>query len=125
MSVGRPRTKQQTVTVRIDPEPTHYIHIPSIDLTFSDVAEVYKERSIGVILTGMGKDGVDGLEKIKAAGGNSIAEDESTCVVFGMPEVAIRRGIVDKVAPVYHIARTLDGNGVMFFLPCSEILFFT
>lgn len=101
------RTKQQTITVRVDPEPSHYIHIPSIDLTFSDVAEVYKDRSIGIILTGMGKDGVDGLEKIKLAGGSSIAEDESTCVVFGMPEVAIRRGIIDKVAPVYHIARLL------------------
>lgn len=99
--------KQQSVTVRIDPEPSHYIHVPSIDLTFSDVANVYKERSIGVILTGMGKDGVDGLEKIKAAGGSAIAEDESTCVVFGMPEVAIRRGIIDKVAPVHHIARLL------------------
>ncbi|GAK57869.1 response regulator receiver modulated CheB methylesterase [Candidatus Vecturithrix granuli] len=104
---GQIRTKQPKVTIRIDPEPSHYIHIPSIDLTFSDVANVYKDKSVGVILTGMGKDGVDGLEKIKASGGSSIAEDESTCVVFGMPEVAIRRGIVDRVAPVYDIARLL------------------
>ncbi len=101
------RRKNHDVMVRIDPEPAHYIHIPSIDLTFSDVARVYQGRSVGVILTGMGKDGVEGLEKIKKNGGRSIAEDESTCVVFGMPEVAIRRGIIDKVAPVYEIADIL------------------
>ncbi len=101
------RQRDHIVRVRIAPEPSNYIHIPSIDLTFSDVANVYKERSIGVILTGMGKDGVDGLEKIKASGGRAVAEDESTCVVFGMPEVAIRRGIIDKIAPVYQIAPLL------------------
>ncbi len=99
--------KNHKVTVRIDPEPSHYIHIPSIDITFSDVARIYKERSIGVILTGMGKDGVEGLERIKKHGGHALAEDESTCVVFGMPEVAIRRGIIDKIAPVYEIAGLL------------------
>lgn len=101
------RHKHHKVIVRIEPEPSHYIHVPSIDLTFSDVAKIYKERSVGVILTGMGKDGVEGLEKIKKNGGISIAEDESTCVVFGMPEVAIQRGIIDKVAPVYDIAELL------------------
>ncbi len=95
------------VVIHIDSEPSHYIHIPSIDITFSNVAEIFQQRSVGVILTGMGKDGVEGLEKIKSYGGYAIAEDESTCVVFGMPEVAIRRGIVDKIAPVYNIADLL------------------
>lgn len=90
--------------VRLDAEPSDYIHIPSIDITFSTIAETYRERSLGIILTGMGKDGVEGLQLIKSYGGKSIAEDESTCVVFGMPEVAIRRGIVDRIAPVYEIA---------------------
>jgi two-component system chemotaxis response regulator CheB len=98
---------RHNVVVCIDPEPSHTIHIPSIDITFMDVAEIYRERSLGVLLTGMGKDGVQGLEKIKSYGGRSIAEDESTCVVFGMPEVAIKRGIVDKVVPVYDIAGIL------------------
>lgn len=101
------RKKSHSVITRIDPEPSDLIHIPSIDLTFSDVADIYQERSLGVILTGMGKDGVDGLQKIKERGGNSIAEDESTCVVFGMPEVAIQRGIIDRVAPVYDIAEII------------------
>lgn len=99
--------KSHSVVAHIDPEPSDLIHIPSIDITFSDVADIYQNRSLGVILTGMGKDGVDGLQKIKEYGGGSIAEDESTCVVFGMPEVAIQRGIVDRVAPVYDIAEII------------------
>ena len=101
------RKKPHKVVVRIDPEPSNLIHIPSIDITFADVAKVYKKRSLGIILTGMGKDGVEGLQKIKDYGGKSIAEDESTCVVYGMPEVAIQRGIVDKIAPVYNIAEII------------------
>lgn len=99
--------KRENVVVHIDSEPSHYIHIPSINITFSDVADVYKQRCVGIILTGMGKDGVEGLEKIKSYGGYVIAEDESTCVVYGMPEVAIRKGVVDKIAPVYDIAEIL------------------
>jgi two-component system chemotaxis response regulator CheB len=101
------QSPRRKVITHIDKEPSHYIHIPSIDITFSDVADIYHQRCIGIILTGMGKDGVEGLGKIKHNGGYSIAEDESTCVVFGMPEVAIRRGIVDKIAPVYDIAEIL------------------
>lgn len=99
--------KAHRIVARIDPEPSDLIHIPCIDLTFTDVANIYRDRSLGVILTGMGKDGVDGLQRIKKYGGTSIAEDESTCVVFGMPEVAIQRGIVDRVAPVYDIAEII------------------
>jgi two-component system chemotaxis response regulator CheB len=101
------RNKSHKIVARIDPEPSDLIHVPCIDLTFSDVAEFYRNRCVGVILTGMGKDGVDGLQKIKDYGGSSIAEDESTCVVFGMPEVAIQRGIVDHIAPVYDIAEII------------------
>lgn len=99
--------KGSKVIANTDPEPSDLIHIPSIDLTFSDVADVYRHRSLGIILTGMGKDGVEGLQKMKAYGARSIAEDESTCVVFGMPEVAIQRGIIDRVAPVYDIAEII------------------
>ncbi len=96
--------KKHAVTTRIHREPSDIIHIPSIDITFSSVADIYGERSLGVILTGMGRDGIQGLQKIKQSGGLSIAEDESTCVVFGMPQVAINTGIVDKVVPLYDIA---------------------
>jgi two-component system chemotaxis response regulator CheB len=101
------RNKNHKVIARIDTEPSNLIHIPSVDVTFSSVAEIYRNRSLGIILTGMGKDGVEGLQKIKNYGGASIAEDESTCVVFGMPEVAIQKGIVDKVAPIHDIAELI------------------
>lgn len=99
--------KKYAIVTKIHREPSDVIHIPSIDITFSSVADIYRERSLGIILTGMGKDGVQGLQKIKQRGGLSIAEDESTCVVFGMPQVAIKMGIVDKVVPVYQIAETI------------------
>ncbi|PID58838.1 chemotaxis response regulator protein-glutamate methylesterase [candidate division KSB3 bacterium] len=101
------QTAQGHVVAQVRAEPSHYIHIPSIDLTFCDVAEIYRQRCVGIILTGMGKDGVKGLEQIKKYGGCSIAEDKSSCVVFGMPEVAIRRGLVDNVASVHEIAGIL------------------
>ncbi len=101
------RDMRKKIIARVDSEPSHYIHIPSIDITFSDVADLYHDAAIGIILTGMGKDGVDGLERIKQNGGRTIAEDESTCVVFGMPEVAIRRGIIDRIAPIHEVAGVL------------------
>lgn len=76
---------------------------PSIDGFMVSVAETYRERSIGVILTGMGKDGGIGLEKIKKAGGLTLAQDERSSVVFGMPKVVIDKGCVDFVLPVKEI----------------------
>lgn len=75
----------------------HYLHYPSIDIMMKSVAEVSGKKSIGVILTGMGEDGVDGLKSIKEAGGKTIAQDEKTSIIFGMPKVAIEKGVVDKV----------------------------
>jgi two-component system chemotaxis response regulator CheB len=99
--------KKHAITTRIHRESPDTLHVPSIDITFNSVADIYGERSLGIILTGMGKDGVQGLQKIKQKGGHSIAEDESTCVVFGMPQVAINMKIVDKVAPIYKVAEVI------------------
>jgi len=70
----------------------------------SSVADLFKGRVVGVVLTGMGRDGANGLRKIKEYGGVTIAEDKSTCVVFGMPKVAIEEGAADVVAPLHEIA---------------------
>ena len=83
------------------------IYRPSCNKLLSSVALAYKENSIGVILTGMGNDGVDGLEEIKIQQGHTIAQDQITSVVFGMPNEAIKKGIVDKVMPLGEIARLL------------------
>ena len=70
---------------------------PRIDTTMITAAEVYGSSSIGVIMTGMGSDGANGMEKIKKNKGSTIAQDEESCLVFGMPKVAIERGCVDWV----------------------------
>jgi two-component system, chemotaxis family, protein-glutamate methylesterase/glutaminase len=83
---------------------------PAADYTMASVAERFKGRTIGVILTGMGKDGAEGAEKIKKAGGTVIAQDKDTCVIYGMPKVAAERGVVDIVAPLDRIAFEITGQ---------------
>ena len=76
---------------------------PSVDVLFTSVAEAAGARAIGVILTGMGSDGAEGMRRMKQAGSYNIAQDEATCVVFGMPKEAIRAGAVDQVMPLGRI----------------------
>ncbi len=80
---------------------------PSVDVLFHSVARVAKANAIGVILTGMGADGADGLLAMKKAGAYTIAQDEASCVVFGMPREAIGRGAVDEVQPLTKIAASM------------------
>jgi two-component system chemotaxis response regulator CheB len=75
-------------------------HRPSVDVMFRSVARSAGRNAIGVILTGMGGDGAQGLLAMKEAGARTIAQDEATCVVFGMPKVAIDVGAVDSVLPI-------------------------
>jgi two-component system chemotaxis response regulator CheB len=69
---------------------------PSVDLTFTSIAEVYRERAAGMLLSGMGVDGAAGLLAIKRAGGKTMIQDESSCVVFGMPRAAIKLGAAER-----------------------------
>ncbi len=77
---------------------------PSVDVLFDSVAAVAGSNAIAAILTGMGADGAQGMLKMKRAGARTIAQDESSCVVFGMPREAIRLGAVDHVLPLSRIA---------------------
>ena len=72
-------------------------HCPSVDVLFSSVATEYSSNAIGLIMTGMGEDGVTGLGQIKQAGGVTLAQDEASSVIFGMPRVALARGYVDEM----------------------------
>jgi two-component system chemotaxis response regulator CheB len=72
------------------------VHLPSADTLLSSLASVYGPTCIGAVLTGMGSDGAAGLLDIRRAGGFTLAQDEETCVVFGMPREAVRRGAVDR-----------------------------
>ncbi len=82
-------------------------HKPSVDVLFRSVAQVAGRNALAVIMTGMGDDGARGMQNLHEAGAQTLAEDESTCVVFGMPHEAIKRGAVDKVLPLYDIADEL------------------
>ncbi|MGR3179448.1 MAG: chemotaxis-specific protein-glutamate methyltransferase CheB [Candidatus Anammoxibacter sp.] len=83
------------------------IYHPSCDALLSSIADISTVGNIGVILTGMGGDGVSGMAKIKATGGATIAQDEKSSVVFGMPKVAIENGCIDKVLSLNEISDEL------------------
>jgi two-component system chemotaxis response regulator CheB len=92
------------LVAELDDGPPVCRHRPSVDVLFRTVAEAVGPRALGVILTGMGADGADGLLTMKKAGASTIAQDESSSVVFGMPKEAIDRGAVDVVLPLSKIA---------------------
>ncbi|MEA5452666.1 chemotaxis-specific protein-glutamate methyltransferase CheB [Leptolyngbya sp. CCNP1308] len=79
-------------------------HCPSVTVMFKSVAAYYRQSAIGVLLTGMGRDGADGLHALALAGGLTIAQDEASCVVFGMPKEAIALGAAQQVLPLGAIA---------------------
>lgn len=79
-------------------------HRPSVDVLFRSTARYAGKNAIGVIMTGMGDDGARGMAEMKAVGAYNIAQDEDSCVVFGMPKEAIKLGAVDKVLPLTEIA---------------------
>ncbi|MBI3399712.1 MAG: chemotaxis response regulator protein-glutamate methylesterase [Deltaproteobacteria bacterium] len=79
-------------------------HQPSVDVLFNSVAIEYGHDAVGVIMTGMGEDGAEGLGRIKAARGATIAQDEESCVVYGMPKVAVERGYADRIVPLNDMA---------------------
>jgi two-component system chemotaxis response regulator CheB len=78
---------------------------PSVDVLFHSVAEAAGDKAVGVLLTGMGSDGARGLLKMRQAGAHTIAQDEATCVVFGMPREAIQLGGAAQVLPLGSIAQ--------------------
>ncbi len=91
------------VIVRQTKEPQH-LFMPSIDIMMDSVVPIFGSDTVGVLMTGMGRDGAEGMVKIKEAGGITIAESEETAVVFGMPQEAINRGAARVVAPNWAIA---------------------
>lgn len=79
-------------------------HRPSVDALFGSASATYGSRAVGVLLTGMGQDGAEGLARMEQSGAHTIAQDEASCVVFGMPRAAIELGAVSEVLPLNQIA---------------------
>jgi two-component system chemotaxis response regulator CheB len=92
------------IMVRITNDPPENSCKPSADYLFRSAAEIFPGRAVAVIMTGMGADGVEGLRLLAKTGSRIIAQDEETCVVFGMPREAINARIVDVIAPLDNIA---------------------
>jgi two-component system chemotaxis response regulator CheB len=82
-------------------------HRPSVDVLFRSVAKFAGANALGIIMTGMGDDGAAGLLEMRKAGAHTLAQDEETCVVYGMPKEAIRRGAVEKTVPLSAIGREI------------------
>jgi len=82
--------------------PVHAVR-PAVDPMMESAAETYASDILGVLLTGMGRDGANGLKAIKQKGGSTIAQDEETSTIFGMPKAAIDDGVADKVLPLQSI----------------------
>lgn len=91
-------------------EKVNYV-IPAIDVAFESAAPIYKDGLLGVILTGMGKDGMVGAKKIRKNGGKVIAEHESTCVIASMPKAVVDNDSANKVVPLHDIPSTLRSEG--------------
>lgn len=93
--------------VRLVDDDGSSLHVPSVDAMMAEVAETYGKASLGVILTGMGQDGVRGLRKLKERGGYVLGQNEATCVVYGMPRAAAKEGLVDRELPLDDISPAL------------------
>jgi two-component system chemotaxis response regulator CheB len=95
------------IFLRVTDDPPENGCRPAVDYLFRSAALQFPGRSVAVILTGMGRDGTDGLRMLKRTGCCSIAQDEASCVVFGMPKEAIQTGLVDTVAPLETIGAAI------------------
>jgi len=91
----------------LDPSPPVRGFRPSCDVLLTSAAEAFGTRTLGVILTGMGRDGARGLKEIRERGGRTIAQDKASCAVYGMPKEAVRLGAAEEVLPLDQIAPTL------------------
>jgi two-component system chemotaxis response regulator CheB len=96
------------LAVLLSPEPGDAKHVPSIDITMKSAARARPGTTFGILLTGMGDDGADGMATIRASGGFTIAESEESCVVYGMPRAAHARGGATWMLPLPEIVTTLQ-----------------
>jgi two-component system chemotaxis response regulator CheB len=95
------------VVAHLDARPFDTLHRPSVDVMFQSAAEVYKQRVLGVVMTGMGSDGKQGAAWIKSQGGLVYTESEETCVVYGMPSSVVEAGLSDRSVPLGEMAQAI------------------
>ncbi|HEY9596688.1 MAG TPA: chemotaxis response regulator protein-glutamate methylesterase [Cyanophyceae cyanobacterium] len=101
------RQADGTVVTHLDARPFDTLHRPSADVLFQSAAEVFRDRVLGVVMTGMGSDGKQGAAWIKAQGGMIFTEAEDSCVVYGMPRSVVEAGLSDKSVPLDQMATAI------------------
>jgi two-component system chemotaxis response regulator CheB len=109
-----------TGRVSLDDGPRIGGYRPCADLTMESAADYAGPMAIGVILTGMGNDGAKGVQAIRAVGGHGIAQDESTAVIFGMPQEAIKTGAIDQILPIDSIYPAIEKR-ILFIYGASRV----
>ena len=95
------------VVAHLDARPFDTLHRPSVDVMFQSAAEIYRQRVLGVVMTGMGSDGKQGAAWVKSQGGLVYTESEETCVVYGMPFTVVEAGLSDRSVPLYGMAQAI------------------
>jgi two-component system chemotaxis response regulator CheB len=102
--------KMSRVDLCVTPEPADALYKPSANVLVTSVAEAMGRRALGVILTGMGNDGRDGIKVLKSKGGRAIAQSDSTCVVYGMPKAIVDDGLADEIVDIDDMADAIMNN---------------
>jgi two-component system, chemotaxis family, protein-glutamate methylesterase/glutaminase len=97
------RRPSSAVAIRLSTNPEGLLHMPSVDVMMLSVAEVYRGTCMGVIMTGMGADGLQGMQAIAREGGVTVGQDEASCTVYGMPRSCAEAGFLDRVVPLMRI----------------------
>jgi len=101
------RSDNSRATVCLSDKPENQLHVPSVDIMMQSVAAAFGSQVMGVIMTGMGSDGAQGMDAIHRAGGFTVGQDESSCTVYGMPRVCAEMNILDRVVPLSQITREI------------------
>ncbi|WP_320174839.1 chemotaxis response regulator protein-glutamate methylesterase [Maridesulfovibrio sp.] len=102
--------KVSRIDLIVTPEPREALYKPSANVLVSSVAKAVGRRALGVILTGMGNDGRDGIRELKSKGGRAIAQSDSSCVVYGMPKAIVDDGLADEIVDIDDMANAIINN---------------
>ena len=103
MHMSVQRRSDSRALICLDTHPDDRPHIPSVDVMMNSVAEAYGDLALGVIMTGMGSDGAEGMKAIHRQGGLTLGQDEASCTVYGMPRVCADLGILTRIVPLSQI----------------------
>ena len=101
------RSVAARTVIRLSAKPESQLHVPSVDVLMQSVATEFRSQAMGIILTGMGSDGTQGMSAIHREGGFTLGQDEATSAVYGMPRACAEAGILDKVVPLSQIPREI------------------